>query len=171
MKETIVNPLFGNNLSQVAWVVSDIETTAKYFNEILGVPHFFKMKNLKSNELEGSYMGKPAEFEFHLYLALSGETMVELIQPVSGRSIYADFLKTQPIGGVQHVAYSVPEADYEAAVSQITKKGIREIQRLVLPVAKTAYFDTYDSIGVATEIIGVTEAGNRFLEQLRRGEY
>jgi len=171
MEETIANTLFGNNFSQVAWVVSDIEATAKYFNEMLGVPHFFKMQNLKASELEGSYMGRPAEFEFHLYLALSGETMVELIQPVSGRSIYADFLNTEPKGGVQHIAYSVPEADHEAAVSQLTEKGIPEIQRLVLPVAKAAYFDTYDSIGVATEILGVTEAGNRFLEQLRRGEY
>ena len=171
MKEKAFNTLFGNNFSQIAWVVPDIEASAKYFNEMLGVPHFFIMHNLKANELEGSYMGQPADFEFHLYLALSGETMVELIQPVSGRSIYADFLKTQPKGGVQHIAYSVPEADYEAAVSQLTEKGIREIQRLVLPVAKAAYFDTYDSIGVATEILGVTEAGNRFLEQLRRGEY
>ena len=42
---------------------------------------------------------------------------------------------------------------------------------MVLPVAKVAYFDTYNEIGVATEIIGLTEAGNQLLEQLNTGNY
>jgi len=171
MKEKAFNTLFGNNFSQIAWVVPDIEASAKYFNEMMGVPRFLKMENLKSNELEGTYNGQPAEFEFHLYLAISGNTMLELIQPISGSSIYTDFLTSQKNGGVQHIAYSVQETAFEEALSQLTEKGVQVIQSLVLPVAKVAYFDTYAEIGVATEIIGVTEAGIHFLEQLNSGDY
>ncbi len=43
------------------------------------------------------------------------------------------------------------------------------IQSLHLPVAKVAFFDTYKEIGVATEIIGLTEAGVEFIKQLKDG--
>ena len=171
MKEESSKTLFGNHFSQIAWVVTDIEMTAKFFQEVKGVPRFFKMENLQAKDLEGTYYGNPADFEFHLYLAISGGIMVELIQPISGKSIYTDFLKNQNKGGVQHIAYSVLEKDFEEAVAQLTGKGVKVIQTLVLPVAKVAYFDTYAQIGVATEIIGVTEAGTQFLEQLNSGNY
>jgi hypothetical protein len=39
------------------------------------------------------------------------------------------------------------------------------------PVATVAYFDTFKEIGVATEIIGVTEAGEGFVEQMKSGQF
>lgn len=163
--------LFGNHFAQVAWVVPDIEKSAKFFQETMGVPRFLKMENLRSQDLEGTYNGQPADFEFHLYLAMSGGTMLELIQPVSGKSIYTDFLAQQKNGGIQHIAYVVQAPELDDAVAQLENKGVTVIQRLVLPVAKVAYFDTYTEIGVATEIIGLTEAGNQLLEQLNTGNY
>jgi methylmalonyl-CoA/ethylmalonyl-CoA epimerase len=165
------NTLFGKHFGQVAWVVRDIEASAKFFQETMGVPPFLKMENLRSEELEGTYNGQPADFEFHLYLAMSGGTMLELIQPVSGKSIYTDFLDQHKHGGIQHIAYMVQVAEFDDAVTQLKNKGCRIIQSLVLPVARVAYFDTYKEIGVATEIIGLTEAGNQLLEQLNTGNY
>ncbi|MBD3627476.1 VOC family protein [Cyclobacterium sp.] len=163
--------LFGTHFEQVAWVVPDIEKTANFFQENMGVPHFLKMENLRSRDLEGTYMGQAADFEFHLYLAMSGGTMLELIQPVSGKNIYTDFLDRHKDGGIQHIAYSLQVADFEEAVLQLKNKGSRIIQSLVLPVARVVYFDTYKEIGVATEIIGLTEAGNQLIEQLNSGNY
>jgi 4-hydroxyphenylpyruvate dioxygenase-like putative hemolysin len=165
------NTLFGSNFAQVAWVVTDIDRTAKFFQEVMGIPRFYKMENLQAKELEGTYYGHPADFQFHLYLAVSGGIMLELIQPISGKSIYQDFLENQHNGGVQHIAYTVQEKIFEEAVAQITQKGVKVIQTLVLPVAKVAYFDTFSEIGVATEVIGLTETGNKFLEQLNSGNY
>ena len=163
--------LFGKQFAQVAWVVPDIEATARFFQENIGVPRFYQMRNLRAQDLAGTYNGQPGDFEFHLYLAYSGDSMLELIQPVSGNSMYQDFLATQPRGGVQHIAYVVPEAEFEEAVSQVANQRIPVLQSLNLPVAKVAYFDTYAQIGVATEIIGITQAGVEFVEQLKRGEY
>jgi hypothetical protein len=165
--ETTLNSSLGSKLGQIAWVVKDIKATEKYFREVIGVPEFVKMENLRANELEGTYYGKPGDYTFHLYLAFSGETMIELIQPVSGKSMYQDYLDTHQEGGVQHIAYVISEDDLEKAISEMTKKGIQLMMRLNLPVAKVAYFDTYKEIGVATEIIGLTEAGVAFVNQMK----
>src|SRR4051812_13067329 len=95
--------------------------------------------------------------------------MIDLIQPVSGNSIYSDFLDQHGSGGVHHVAYTVPEADFEREFEELSSKGCRVVQTLRLPVARVAYFDTRREIGVMTEIIGVTTAGFEMLGALSAG--
>jgi catechol 2,3-dioxygenase-like lactoylglutathione lyase family enzyme len=162
---------FGRRFGQVCWVVKDIKAAERFFCDTLGVPKFLKMENLNAKDLEGTYNGKPADFVFDLYLSWTGDTMLELIQPVSGQSIYTDYLKKHGGNGVQHVAFMVEAAQLDAAVSDLTAKGLRMISSLTLPVAKVAYFDTYKEIGVATEIIGLTAAGRDFVETLKSGNY
>lgn len=172
--ETTTEPnqtLFGKHFGQVAWVVKDIEKSATFFQETMGVPRFLKMENLRSQDLEGTYNGQASDFTFHLYLTISGGTMLELIQPVSGKSMYTDFLDHHTDGGIQHIAYLVQLAEFDETLAQLKKSGYSIIQSLVLPVASVAYFDTYTELGVATEIIGLTEAGNQLIEQLTTGNY
>jgi hypothetical protein len=57
-------------------------------------------------------------------MAYSGELMIELIQPVSGRSIYSDYLEKNPDGGLQHIAYMVPVDQLENAIREMTGKDI-----------------------------------------------
>jgi len=104
-------------------------------------------------------------------MAASGDSLLELIQPVSGESVFADFLAAQPNGGVQHVAYMVPLLEFETAVTQLTQQGYPIVQSLVLPVASVAFFDTVPAIGVMTEVIGVTDAGGEWVAQLRSGQF
>ena len=160
---------FGKNFAQIAWVVKDIHVAEKFFKEVVGVPNFVKMENLSASDLEGTYYGKPANFVFHLYMVASGDSLIELIQPVSGKSIFQDYLDKNPNGGVQHIAYMIPEAELETAIAELTGKGYPVISSLRLPVASVAFFDTSKDIGVATEIIGVTEAGVEFVQQLKNG--
>jgi methylmalonyl-CoA/ethylmalonyl-CoA epimerase len=169
MEPLSVKTSFGSHFSQLAWVVNDIQTAEKFFRNVMGITNFIKLDNLRAQELEGTYYGKPANFEFHLYMAYSGGSMIELIQPVSGQSIYRDYLEKNPDGGVQHIAFMVPAADLDKAISELTDKGYSVITTLNLPIAKVVYFDTYKQIGVATEIIGVTEAGLDFVQQLKSG--
>ena len=169
MDTTLTGTTFGSHFAQVAWVVNDIDAAETFFRDIIGIKNFAKLENLRADELEGTYMGRPANFVFHLYLAYSGGSMLELIQPVSGESIYQDYLDKNPKGGVQHIAYMVPVANFDKAISELTAKGCKIITTLNLPIAKVAYFDTYKEIGVATEIIGITDAGYQFVEQLKSG--
>jgi methylmalonyl-CoA/ethylmalonyl-CoA epimerase len=169
METLTVNSSFGSHFSQVAWVVKDIQAAEKIFNEVFGIRNFVKLENLNAQELEGTYYGKPADFVFHLYMAYSGESLIELIQPVSGQSMYQDYLEKYTYGGLQHIAFIVPVADLDKAIAELTNKGYAMITSLNLPIAKVAYFDTYKEIGVVTEIIGATDAGLQFVEQLKSG--
>ena len=161
----------GTRFGQVAWVVPDIRVAERFFRETLGVPGFAKLENVRAEDTGGTYMGRPGDFAFHLYMAYSGGVLLELIQPVAGASLYRDFLATHPAGGVQHVAFLVPEEEFAAAVADLTGRGYPVVQALTLPVATVAYFDTTADIGVATEIIGVTEAGRGFVAQLQSGTF
>jgi methylmalonyl-CoA/ethylmalonyl-CoA epimerase len=152
----------GTRFGQVAWVVPDIRAAERFFRETLGVPGFAKLENVRAQDTAGTYRGQRGDFVFHLYMAYSGGALLELIQPVSGASIFQEFLATHPAGGVQHVAYLVSEEEFGEAVAQLTSRGYP-------PVATVAFFDTTAEIGVATEIIGVTEAGRGFVTQLQSG--
>ncbi len=163
------NKNFSSRLGQVAWVVSDIQAAEGFFQEVMGVPNFVKLENLQAEELEGTYYRKPGNYVFHLYMAYSGDTLIEIIQPVSGQSIFRDYLNKHAAGGVQHIAYIVSEAEFDNSIMELTKKGYEVIQSLSLPVAKVAFFETTKKIGVVTEIIGLTAAGVDFLKQLKDG--
>lgn len=161
----------GTRLGQIAWVVPDIAAAERFFRQTLGVPGFAKMENLSARDLDGTYRGAPADFTFHLYMAHSGESLIELIQPLGGRSLFHEFLDAHPAGGVQHVAYMVPIADRDGAVARLTSRGYGVVQTLRLPVAEVAFFDTTAELGVATEIIGVTAAGDEFVAALKAGRF
>jgi hypothetical protein len=64
---------------------------------------------------------------------------------------------------VQHIAYSIPVADLDKAVYELTNKGYPVITSLNMPAAKIAFFDTYKEMGVVTEIIGITDEGAEFV--------
>jgi len=157
------------HLAQIAWVVPDISAAERFFQDTLHFPGFARMEHLRAEDLKGTYMGAPAKFQFHLALAISAGWMVELIQPVSGNSIYQDFLDQHGTGGVHHIAYTVAEADFDREFQELSAKGCRVVQALHLPVARVAYFDTSRELGVLTEIIGVTAAGVDLLTTLRNG--
>jgi len=161
----------GTSFGQVAWVVPDIVAAERFFRQTLGVPGFAKLENVRSQDTDGTFDGKPGDFVFHLYMAYSNGILLELIQPVSGRSLYDDFLARNPSGGVQHVAFMVPESQFDGLVEQFESRGYPVAQGMTLPVARVAYFDTRREIGVATELIGATEAGMGWVEQLKNGVY
>jgi len=171
MSTNASSALIGNHFGQVAWVVKDIAATERFFRETMGVPRFLKMENLRAQDLEGTYYGQPGNFEFHLYLTYSGETMLELIQPVSGQSIYTAFLEKNGGNGIQHIAHMVPERELEMATKELADKGYPVVQTLNLPPARVAYFDTSAEIGVMTEIIGLTAAGYQLIEQVKSGNF
>ena len=72
---------------------------------------------------------------------------------------------------MQHLAYVVAESEYKEAAAQLTHNGYTVIQGFRIPVATVGYFDTYAAVGVATEVIGLTDAGRQLFEQIKRGEF
>ncbi len=81
---------------QVAWVVKDIKTAERFFRDVMGIDNFGKVINIRAQKFEGTYYGKPSDAEWLVSAAYSGGSFLELIQPVSGRSIFQDYLEKNP---------------------------------------------------------------------------
>jgi len=146
---------------QVAWVVKDIAVAERFFVSTIGIKKFFRLENLRASDVEGTYRGKPGDWVCHLYFAYAGDTQIELIQHVSGASIFGESL-AQHGDAVQHVAYCVDEVDWEVSARRLESEGFPLVQSLRTPLGRGGYFDTRPAIGVTTEIVSVSEAGREF---------
>ena len=155
--------------AQIAWVVKDIKAAEKFFKETMGMGNFSKTQTTRLKDFEGTYYGEPCDAENLVSMAYTGGTFVELIQPVSGRSIFQDYINQNPAGGVQHVAYRIPVADLDKVISQFEDKGFTVISSFNTPIAKIVFFDTYKEIGVMTEIMGITKEGEKAVEKMKSG--
>jgi hypothetical protein len=71
---------------------------------------------------------------------------------------------------VQHVAYWLDDADYDAAAAHLKDAGYPQIQGFRIPLARVGYFDTRKVIGVVTEIVGATREGHEFKNNLKAGK-
>ena len=104
-------------------------------------------------------------------MAYSGGTFIELIQPLSGQSIFRDYLDKNLAGGVHHIAYSIPVAHLDKAISEMAKQGLPIITSVNHPIAKIVFFDTSKNIGVFTEVMGITEEGEKAVQQMKSGNH
>jgi methylmalonyl-CoA/ethylmalonyl-CoA epimerase len=101
MDTTMTKTSLGLNFAQIAWVVKDITVAERFFKGTMGISNFGKVETIRAQDFEGTYYGKPSDAESIVSAAYSGGTFVELIQPVSGHSIFQDYLDKNPAGGVQ----------------------------------------------------------------------
>ena len=74
-----------------------------------------------------TYRGRPEPFSIQVGLAFSGGTMFELIEPLSGDSIWWETLdRNGREASFQHVAIYVE--DYDGAVQEMLRRGWRAVQ-------------------------------------------
>ena len=167
MDTTAANVPSSLNLAQIAWVVKDIETTKRFFQDVLGRSNFSKVDTIRVKEFEATYYGEPSDAESLVAIAYSGGTFIELIQPISGNSIFQDYLDKNPAGGIQHVAYSIPVAKLDKVISEFADKGFPVISLFNTLIAKIVFFETYKEIGVMTEIMGITKEGEEQVQKMK----
>lgn len=98
-------------ISQVCWVVPDIEAGERLLGRLLGVPAWTPMGEVRFGPDEATHRGRPADFSARVSLGWSGDLQVELIEPVAGESLYAEFLGEHPAGGLHHVAIETDDVD------------------------------------------------------------
>jgi len=149
---------------QVAYVTPDLAAAEAWFQGLLGVSSFFRMENV-SFGADCRFRGRPADCEAHLSLGWLGETQLELIEPVRGESLYADFLAERG-PGLHHVAFEVP--DFDAAVAGLSESGHERLMEGALgPGSRFAYFETAAAGASVIEILGFDDAVRGFMKQLK----
>ncbi len=160
---------FDSKFTQVAWVVKDITVAQRFFSEAMGIRNFSNPGIIRLKEFDSTYYGEPCDGESLVSIAYSGGTFIELIQPLSGRSIFQDYLDKNPAGGVHHIAYSVPVADLDKVISRMVNEGLPVITSVNHPIASIVFFDTSKELGVFTEVMGMTEDGEKAVQQMKGG--
>ena len=147
-------PFLQKGVAQVALVVENLDKTVENYWKLFGIGpwHFYTYgKPLVKNM---SYRGEPNEYTMRVALSYLGPLRIELIEPVEGDTIYADFVKEHGYG-VQH--FGVLVDDIQAAIAEAEAAGLTMIQDGSGFGADGdghyAYLDTEDKIGTTIELI------------------
>lgn len=90
-------------ISQIAVVVEDLEDGMDRFGAILGVDPWEIYRFEPPALSETTYRGEERDYSMALALADAGGTMIELIEPLDGESIYTEHLAEHG-EGLHHVA-------------------------------------------------------------------
>jgi catechol 2,3-dioxygenase-like lactoylglutathione lyase family enzyme len=113
-------------ISQVAWVVEDIDAAEHLWATCFGVERWTRLPDIHFGPDTCTFRGQPADFTAHISLVYSGDLQLELIQPVSGESIYTEFVaKHGP--GLHHVCFEVE--DMAQAVESVLADGLAVLQQ------------------------------------------
>jgi methylmalonyl-CoA/ethylmalonyl-CoA epimerase len=104
---------------QIGVVVADLEQSIHHLTEIFGIGPFrvIDWPPEGRTDIQKFYYGQPGNFSARMAFTELGPVELELIQPLSGESIWADFLREHG-GGLHHLRFNVdalePVQDYLA---------------------------------------------------------
>jgi methylmalonyl-CoA/ethylmalonyl-CoA epimerase len=155
-------------LAQVGWVVPDIQAAVGFLSNSLGIA-FPEPEHVRQQDLNMTYHGKVTDAEWLTTQTYNGGAFIELVQPLSGQSMFQDYLIRYPAGGTQHLAFRLPVSDFDRITGDLRGQGYTVISEVDHPIARMAFFDTYQTLGVATEIMGITPEGWVVIEQMEKG--
>ena len=112
-------------VTQLAWVVEDIEATERLLTTSFGVRAWTRLPDIHFDPEHCTVHGRPADFVVHVSLAYAGDLQLELIQPVRGESIYTEHLaRSGP--GLHHLCFEVD--DLAAALAGAEADGLPVVQ-------------------------------------------
>lgn len=165
---SINNTIAGLEFAQIGWVVPDIHAAVKFLSSALGIAGFPELQQVRAQDLNMSYHGQVVAAEWLITQTYNGGSFIELVQPLSGQSMFHDYLAKYPAGGTQHLAFRLPVSGFDRVISDLREQGYAIISEVEHPIARMAFFDTYQTLGVATEIMGITPEGWKAVEQMEK---
>lgn len=155
--QPVVN-LSGEKVFQISMVVKDVQKTARRFSDVFGPSWEFYELRPKQVVLHDEALG---DVDCYLRLALGsfGGRSFKLVQPVSGRSTYAEFLQKH---GEGFYSFSLGTlANHDAALEALRKAGVRiEMQGDMGNNSKFTILETVEELGSRVEFASPPNAGN-----------
>ena len=131
---------------QIAWVTQDLDATEKTLTSLLGAKKWVRLPEVHFAPDTCTLHGKPADFVANVSLSYAGDTQLELIEPVTGDSVYTEFLERAG-PGLHHICVEVPSsAQFEAALRDAERNGTPVASRGVMPGGiQFAYVAAHDA--------------------------
>lgn len=134
---------------QVAYVVRDLEAAMKRHWEVFGIGPWDIYQFEAGKVQDYVYRGKPATHTCLIAVTWSGDTQLELMQPLTGYSIYDEHLEKHG-EGLHHIKLFY--ADCKKAVADFARKGYPVIQSGRIDDDEHYYLDTEKDFGYVIEL-------------------
>ncbi len=114
-------PFLSHGVAQIGIIVKDLEAAVEQYWKLFGVGpwHFYTYGRPLVKEM--SYRGKPANYRMRIALANAGPLRIELIQPLEGDTVYAEFVRDHGYG-IHHLGILVE--DMRKALGQAANAGV-----------------------------------------------
>ncbi len=113
------------SINQVAIVVKDLESAVRNYWNIFGIGPWTIFNWEAPLVYDRTYHGKPATAREKIALAQAGNVQLELLQPVEGPSIYADWIAEHG-EGLHHINFLVDDVDEVSRV--LAAEGFPSLQ-------------------------------------------
>ena len=161
----------GATLHQVAFVVKDMATAQKFFNEKMGVPRFMVLDKFSQSVTDKTYRGKPADWQFKIALTYSGDTQLELLEHVSGETCYKDFLERRG-EGLHHLGFFMDDKDkHDKALADLIGRGFPVLMSGRVGELRFTYLDTEAAIGSIMELVYLDQNTKDMFAKIKRGDF
>jgi hypothetical protein len=139
---------------QIGAVVEDIDRTVQALSDIFGIGPFrvIMWPPKDRDDIHREYYGEPASFTARMAFAELGAIELELIQPISGGSIWSDFLKEHG-EGIHHIRFNVSNTKPVIAYLSDHGIGVSQSGSGLRPGTHWANLTTRDKVGFTIEIM------------------
>lgn len=134
------------SMDQLAFVVEDVDDWMERLGKICNIQPWEVFRAEPPKLTEGTYHGENAEFSMYLAHGYAGDTMIELIQPLEGPTIYQDFLDEHGEGFHHIGCFSWGEEETYEIVELFEEYDMPVIQSANYGGADFWYFDTFDEL-------------------------
>ena len=150
-----------------AYVVENIEATARRLAQQLGAGPFFLVENVPLENVTSR--GEPAEFAHHSAFGCCGGDPIELMEIVRlvPERVVGRFAGARP--RVHHVAWAVPPAAVEDLRRELEERGLPQYLSAQLGELEITLHDASASLGHDVEIHVDSQALRDFFQMVREG--
>jgi len=142
----------GGGLFQQAYVVADLARAEDAMRESLGCSAFAE---LPAADLDYELRGRPVSCALAIGFARSGNSQIELIQPVRGEGLHVEFLASNG-PGLHHLGFLVDDID--AVVALGAANGFEKLMGSQFGSLRFCYLDTWDALGLYVELVDDPDA-------------
>lgn len=137
----------GSGLFQQAFVVAELDVAEHAMRSGIGCSEFV---NLPATDLDYELRGERVSAALAIGFARSGNVQIELIEPVRGPGLHAEFLAEHG-PGAHHLGFLVDDLD--GCVDRAHDLGFPKLMGSRFGSLQFCYLDTRDALGLYTELV------------------
>lgn len=143
------DPFLGSAV-EIAIVTRDYQRTMQDLWQ-LGIGPWQVHTFSPENTTNQTYRGHPHPFTLKVCFAQQGSLMWELIEPLSGPTIFAEYLECHG-EGIHHVAYDCNNIPFDQRIAEFARRGFALVQSgSWMGTNHFAFFDTEDAATTCIE--------------------